>query len=132
MLLAEERKIPPPAVNPENQAFFDAAANGKLLIKYCNACKEFHHYPRALCPFCFSDQTEWRDAKGSGTVHTWSVLRRGVPVPYCIAYVTLDEGVSMLSNIVDCDLDAVKIGMQVKVVFKHTDGGPPAPMLAPA
>jgi hypothetical protein len=132
MLLAKERKIPPPAVNPENQAFFDAAAYGKLLIKYCNACKEFHHYPRALCPFCFSDKTEWRDAKGSGTVHTWSVLRRGVPVAYCIAYVTLDEGVSMLTNIVDCDLDAVKIGMRVKVVFKPTDGGPPVPMFTPA
>ena len=131
MLLSEERKIPPPAVNPENQAFFDAAANGKLLIKYCNACKEFHHYPRALCPFCFSEKTEWRDAKGSGTVHTWSVLRRGVPVAYCIAYVTLDEGVSMLTNIVDCDLDAVEIGMQVKVVFKPTDGGPPVPMFTP-
>ena len=132
MLLAEERKIPPPAVNPENQAFFDAASKGKLLIKYCNACKAFHHYPRALCPFCFSGQTEWREAKGSGTVHAWSVLRRGVPVPYCIAYVTLDEGVSMLTNIVDCDLDAVEIGMQVKVVFKPTDGGPPVPMFTPA
>ncbi len=131
MLTPEERKIPPPAVNAENKAFFDAAAGGKLVLKYCRACKAFHHYPRAICPHCFSAETEWRDAKGTGTVYTYSVLRRGVPVPYCIAYVTLEEGVSMMTNIVDCDLDGVKIGMKVKVVFKPTEGGPPVPMFTP-
>ena len=129
---SQERKIPAPVVNAENKAFFDAAANGKLLLKYCNGCNEFHHYPRAICPYCFCERTEWREAKGGGTIYTWSVLRRGVPVPYCIAYVTLDEGVSMLTNIVDCDLDAVRIGQRVKVVFKPTDSGPPVPMFAPA
>jgi uncharacterized protein len=67
-----------------------------------------------------------------GTVYTYSVLRRGVPEPYCIAYVTLAEGVSMLTNLVDCDFDAVKIGMPVKVVFRPSDGGPPVPMFTPA
>ena len=126
------RKIPAPAVNAENKAFFDAAAGGQLVLKFCLDCKEFHHYPRAFCPFCFSGKTEWRKAKGAGTVYTWSVLRRGVPEPYCIAYVTLEEGASMLTNIVDCDLDAVRIGMKVRVVFKPTDGGPPVPMFTPA
>ena len=126
------RKIPAPAVNPENQEFFDAASQGRLLVKKCTACGEFHHYPRSICPHCFSDRTEWRDAKGTGTVYTYSVLRRGVPEPYCIAYVTLDEGVSMLTNIVDCDLDAVRIGQKVKVVFKPTEGGAPVPMFTPA
>jgi uncharacterized OB-fold protein len=126
------RKIPAPSVSPENKAFFEAASQGKLLIKKCNSCGEFHHYPRALCPHCFSDKTEWRDAKGTGTVYTYSVLRRGVPEPYCIAYVTLEEGVSMLTNLVDCDFDALRIGMQVKVVFKPSDGGPPVPMFTPA
>ena len=127
-----ERKIPAPAVNPENKPFFDAAANGKLVLKFCNGCKQYHHYPRAHCPHCFSSDTEWLVAKGSGAIYSCSVLRRGVPVPYCIAYVTLEEGVSMLTNIVDCDLDAVKIGMKVKVVFKPSDGGPPVPMFTPA
>jgi uncharacterized OB-fold protein len=126
------RKIPAPSVSPENKAFFEAASQGKLLIKKCNSCGEFHHYPRALCPHCFSDKTEWRDAKGTGTVYTYSVLRRGVPEPYCIAYVTLEEGVSMLTNLVDCDFDALRIGMQVKVVFKPSDGGAPVPMFTPA
>jgi hypothetical protein len=127
-----ERKIPAPAVNPENKPYFDAAAKGSLLLRYCSACTQFHHYPRAICPHCFFGETDWREAKGTGIVHTCSVLRRGVPVPYCIAYVTLDEGVSMLTNIVDCDLDSVRIGMKVRVVFKPTEGGPPVPMFTPA
>lgn len=127
-----ERKIPAPAVNPEVKPYFDAAADGRLLVKFCAACGQYHHYPRAICPHCFSDRTEWREAKGTGTVYTCSVLRRGVPVAYCIAYVTLDEGVSLLTNIVDCDLDQVRIGQRVKVVFKPTDGGPPVPMFTPA
>jgi uncharacterized OB-fold protein len=53
---------------------------------------------------------------------------RRVPVPYAIGYVTLEEGVTMMTNIVDCDLDAIRIGQRVKVVFKPTDGGPPVPM----
>jgi len=126
------RKIPPPAVNAENQPFFEAAARGVLYVKFCNGCGSFHHYPRAICPFCASDRTEWREARGTGTIYACSVLRRGGPEPYCIAYVTLDEGVSMLTNIVDCDLDALKIGRKVKVVFKPTDGGPPVPMFTPA
>ena len=57
---------------------------------------------------------------------------RRVPVPYAIAYVTLEEGVTMMTNIVDCDLGAIRIGQRVKVVFKPTEGGPPVPMFTPA
>jgi uncharacterized OB-fold protein len=128
----QDRRIPAPALNPEVKPFFEAAAAGRLLVKRCRACGEVHHYPRAACPHCFSADTEWVDAKGTGTVYTFSILRRGVPVPYCIAYVTLDEGVSMLTNIVDCDYDTVRIGQKVKVVFKPTDGGAPVPMFTPA
>jgi uncharacterized OB-fold protein len=125
------RKIPAPSVNPENKPFFDAAGNGKLLLKFCNSCKRFHHYPRSLCPHCFSDKTEWREAKGTGTVYTYSVLK-AVQDPYCIAYVTLEEGVTVLSNIVDCDFDRLNVGMKVKAVFKPSEGGAPVPMFAPA
>ena len=125
------RKVPAPSVNPENKPFFDAAANGKFLLKFCNGCRKFHHYPRALCPRCFSDKTEWREAKGTGTVYSWSVLR-AAPDPYCIAYVTLDEGITVLTNLTDCDLDKVTIGLRVKAVFKPSEGGTPVPMFMPA
>ena len=127
-----DRKIPPPPLNPGDERFFDAAAQGKVMLKRCAACGEFHFYPRPLCPFCFSDRTEWVEAQGTGTVYTFSVTRRAGPIPYAIAYVTLDEGVSMMTNIVDCDLDTIRIGQRVRVVFKPTDGGPPVPMFAPA
>ena len=95
------------------------------------AAARLHHYPRAICPFCFSDKTEWIEASGKGTIYSYSVMRRA-PVPYAIAYVTLDEGLTMMTNIVDCDLDKLKCGQAVKVVFKPTDGGPPVPMFTPA
>jgi uncharacterized protein len=127
----QDRAITAPVPTPENQAFFDAAARGELLIKRCLACGEVHHLPRTICPHCFSDRTEWVAAKGTGTIYTFSVSRRVLPTPYAIAYVTLDEGISMMTNIVDCDLDALEIGQAVRVVFKPSDGGPPVPMFTP-
>ena len=128
---ATERKIAAPQPSPETQAFWDAAAQGKLLVKKCLACGKLHHYPRNICPHCFSGRTEWLAAAGRGTIYTYSVMRRA-PVPYCIAYVTLDEGPTMMTNIVDCDLDTIRIGQKVKVVFKPSEGGPPVPMFTPA
>jgi hypothetical protein len=57
---------------------------------------------------------------------------RRVSPPYALAYVTLDEGVSMMTNIVECDFDAIRIGQRVRVVFVPTEGGPPVPMFRPA
>jgi uncharacterized OB-fold protein len=126
-----QRKIPAPQASPETAPFWDAAAQGKLLIKTCRACGVAHYYPRALCPFCFSDQTEWTPAKGTGTIYSYSVMRRA-EVPYAIAYVTLDEGPSMMTNLVQCDFDTLRIGQRVKLVFTPTEGGPPVPTFTPA
>jgi len=120
------------AMNPGDQEYFDAAAAGKLMLKKCGDCGEHHHFPRALCPFCFSDKVQWVQAKGTGEIYSYSVSRRAGPIVYCIAYVTLDEGVTMLTNIVDCDLDTVKVGQKVKVTFKTTEGGVSMPVFAPA
>jgi hypothetical protein len=76
--------------------------------------------------------TEWIEASGKGTIYSLSVMQRGNPNPYCIAYVSLDEGVTMMTQIVDCDLEALKIGQKVKLVFKPSEGdGPPVPMFTP-
>ena len=128
---SQERKIQAPAPNLETQAFWDACAQGKLMIGRCNACGKPHYYPRALCPFCFSDQTELQQASGDGVIYTYSVMRR-TPIPYAIGYVTLAEGPTIMTNIVDCDLDQIRIGQPVRLVFKETDGGPPVPMFTPA
>jgi len=129
-MAAPERKIPAPEANPETKPFWDAAAEGRLLIKKCVTCGQVHFYPRAICPFCGSDKTEWVTASGLATVYSYSVMRR-VPIPYALAYVTLEEGVTMMTNIVDGDLDAIRIGQRVTVAFKPSEGGPPVPMFRP-
>ncbi len=129
---ATARTLPSPTPNPENQPYFDAAAQGRLLVKRCAECTRVHFYPRALCPYCLSDRTEWLTASGNGTIYSYSVMRRGVPVPYALAYVALDEGVTMLTNIVDADLDALRIGQRVRVAFRATDGGIVVPVFVPA
>ena len=129
--MAKERTLPAPQPNPETQAYWDAAAEGSLLIRKCGSCGKLHHYPRAVCPFCFADASEWQTASGHGKIYSYSVMRRA-EVPYAIAYVTLDEGVTMLTNIVDCDLDSIRIGQDVRLVFKSTgDATPPLPMFTP-
>src|SRR4030095_9033582 len=77
----KERKLPAPSVSAETQAYWDAAAKGKLLVRRCTSCNQLHHYPRSICPFCFSDKTEWIEASGKGTIYSYSVMRRA-PVPY--------------------------------------------------
>ena len=126
-----QRTIPAPQANPETAPFWDAAAKGTLLIKKCRACGEAHYYPRALCPFCMSGQTEWIPAAGTGTIYSYSVMRRA-ETPYAIAYVTLDEGPTMMTNLVQCDFDALRIGQRVKLAFTPTEGGPPVPTFTPA
>ncbi len=129
-MATQERKIPAPEASPETRLFWEAATAGRLLIGTCTACGKRHYYPRALCPFCGSEATEWIPAAGRGAVYSYSVMRR-LPVPYALAYVTLDEGVTMMTNIVDCDVDAIRIGQRVRLVFKSTEGGPPVPMFTP-
>jgi uncharacterized protein len=116
--LYQSRKMTIPEAQPEHLEFWQATAEGKLLIKQCESCGEYHYYPRVLCPYCMSDKTTWKEAKGTGSIYTYSVMRKGVP--YAIAFVTLDEGPRMMTNIVDCDLDAVHIDQKVKVVFKQS------------
>lgn len=129
--MAKERTLPAPQPNPETQPYWDATTAGRLVIRRCGSCSKLHHYPRAVCPFCFADATEWQTASGRGTIYAYSIMRRA-EVPYAIAYVTLDEDVTMLTNIVDCDFDGLHIGQPVRVVFKPTAGGPPLPMFTPA
>ena len=122
-----ERSYPDPTTNLETERYWAAAKDGVLMIKTCNACGEAHYYPREICPHCGSTDTEWREASGKGTIYSYSVMRRA-EIPYVIAYVTLDEGVTMMTNIVDADFDAIAIGKAVEVTFRETEGGMALPV----
>jgi uncharacterized OB-fold protein len=113
-----------PAPDPETQPFWDAARAGTLLIRRCRDCGRTHFYPRPFCPVCWSPHVEWLEASGRATLYTWSVVRRNdLPpfnerVPYVAAVVDLDEGPRMMTNVVDCDFDALEIGMPLEVLFQ--------------
>ena len=128
------RPIPAPAVTLETQSFWDAAREGRFLVKRCTACKQAFWYPRALCPLCHSPETVWEASPGSAELYTFSIMRRGPTGPFAIGYVKLDEGPYVLTNLVDAGPDDLKIGMRVKVKFTPTEGegGPPAPVFVPA
>ncbi len=118
------------ADQPESAPFWEAAGRGQLVLKQCGACSRFHHYPRALCPHCFSPDTRWTPSAGTGEIYTFSVMRR-VPVPYAVGYVMLDEGCAMLTNLVDCDFDSLAIGQRVQVRFETCDQGYAVPVFKP-
>lgn len=123
-----ERKLAAPPVNPESAPFYAAAAENRFIARRCTACHRLHWYPRAICPFCWG-ATEWQEIERTGVIYSYSVTRR-VDIPFAIAYVTLDAGPTMLTNLVDCDLDALRIGQRVTLVWKPTDGAP-APCFTP-
>ena len=125
------RKLNAPEVTPETQPFWDAAAEGRLLIKRCGVCGEAFYYPRALCPFCLSADTQWFETSGAGAIYSLSTMRRGPDAPFTLAYVTLDEGPAVLTNIATDDHDALAIGTRVRVRFVPSEGGAPYPMFAP-
>ena len=124
------RKIPAPKALPETLAYWRAADEGRLLVKRCNSCGQFHHYPRDICPHCLSSDTVWQDAAGTGTVYSLSTMGTG-DAAYTLAFVTLDEGVTLMTNLVDCDPSGVHIGDKVRVVFMPSQGGHAVPMFTP-
>lgn len=106
----------------ESQQFFDAARENRLLIQRCTACGEHQFYPRKICVHCGDPGVDWVEASGRGTVHTFTVVHRGIPGwveegPYVAAIVDLEEGVRMTSNIVDCAPADVTVGLGVEVTF---------------
>ena len=124
------RKIISPQPHDYTKPYWEAANEGRLLVRKCQACDEAHHYPRTLCPFCGSDDLIWLSATGTGTIYSFSTLRVG-PEPYTIAYVTLAEGPTMMTNLVECDPQSVQIGQKVSVVFRPSEQGQLVPMFKP-
>lgn len=112
---------PIPDVTPETEQFWNAASEGRLLLRECQECGLIYHYPRTLCPDCFSEDVDWIEATGTGEVYSYSVAETmtGWPeseLPLVVAYVELDEGPRMLTN-VDCTPDVVTISTRVEVKF---------------
>lgn len=125
-----DRVMPAPPANPESKAFYAAASEGRFLIGRCTDTGQAFWYPRAVSPFTFG-ATTMEPASGKGVIYSLSTMRRVDP-PYTIAYVTLEEGPTMLTNLVDCDPDTVKIGDAVTLVWKPAQDGTPVPCFTAA
>lgn len=117
---------PRPVVDPDTGPYWDAAERGELVVPQCGACEQPFWYPRGFCPRCGGTDLDWPVASGRGEVYSFSVVRRaaepwGSHTPFVLAYVTLDEGVTVQANVIDCSSDALAPGLRVRAVFERQD-----------
>jgi hypothetical protein len=122
--------LPAPIVNADSAPYWEGARHDKLLLQRCGDCGALRFFPRYLCTACGSDRTEWAQASGRGTVHSFTIVHRAAfpefqaIAPYVVALVDLEEGPRMMTNIVGDDAHDVMIGNAVTVLFEErgTDG----------
>ena len=129
--MSADRVLPAPPENVEHTEFWATCNDGKLMLPRCKDTNQFFWYPRKTSPFTLSSNVEWVEASGKGEIYTYSVMRRSDP-QYVIAYVRLDEGVTMMTNIVECDPDTVAVGMKVELLMRESEGGQKVPVFKPA
>ena len=124
--MADEKryKKPLPRIDEESRPWWEALARHELYVQECRGCGTRRLPPRAVCPACLSSDTAWRRASGRATVYSFTVtFQNQAPgfreeLPYVLAVVELAEGPRLMTNIVGCAPDAVRIGMPVAVVFE--------------
>jgi uncharacterized OB-fold protein len=127
-----------PTVDDESRPFWDAAREGRFLVVRCRACGAAHHYPRPFCPTCWSDDVDWEDASGKATLYTWSTVHvNDLPpfverLPYVAAVVDLEEGPRVMTNVIDCPEEDLRIGMALQVTFREASDEISVPVFRPA
>ncbi len=128
----------PPADNPETKAYWDGTREKKLMLQVCATTGKYQYPPRAASIHDLGAPVEWKQAAGTGTVYAASV--HYVPgnkfmrdkVPYVVALIELDEGVRVMSNVINCPPDDVHVGMKVTVTWQPLPDGRALPMFEPA
>jgi uncharacterized OB-fold protein len=112
-----------PTIDDETRPWWDAARQERFLIARCTACGAAHHYPRPFCPSCWSEEVTWEDASGRATLYTWStVFVNDAPpfsdrLPYVAAVVDLAEGPRVMTNVVGCAPEDLRVGMELQVTY---------------
>ena len=133
-----KKEKPIPIVSPWAKPFWDATAIGILKIQKCSKCDMNIFYPRLYCPSCGSKEIEWIEALGTGNVYSFTVVENNAPsafivdMPYVVAVVEMDEGIRMLTNIINCNLEQLTCDMRVKVVFERLNDEFTLPKFEPA
>lgn len=123
---------PDPVLTPDTAFFWEACARGELVAQRCGDCGELAHPPRPMCPKCHSLRRETARLSGGGEVYSWIVPRHPAPIgfaePPVVALIQLDEGVRLVSNLIDVPLNEVRNGLRVEVTFAPTAGGHAVPV----
>ena len=130
-------KHPRPGVDWETRAYWEGCGRHELILQRCRSCGTLQHRPRALCVSCLSDEIEHFPASGRGTVYSFTVTHQNQApgfrdaLPYVLAYVELEEGVRLLTNIVGCSPENVRIGLPVEVEYAQLEGDIAVPRFHP-
>ncbi|HEV7266086.1 MAG TPA: Zn-ribbon domain-containing OB-fold protein [Falsiroseomonas sp.] len=125
-----DRIIQAPIPDPNTEPFWEAATEGRLMVGLCRDTGRHFFPPRGVSPFTLSPNVDLVEASGRGTLYSYTVMR--TKQPYIPAMVELAEGPRIFTNLVDVAPEEVRIGMELRVAFQATEGGPPVPMFAPA
>ena len=136
--MTDRLKHPAPGIDWETRAYWEGCGRHELILQRCRRCSALQHRPRALCVTCLSDDIEHFPASGRGTVYSFTVTHQNQApgfreaTPYVLAYVELEEGVRLLTNIVGCAAGEVRIGMPVEVDYADLDEDIAVPRFHPA
>ena len=132
-----EYSKPLPEVTPDNQPFWDACKRHELSLQRCQDCGHLR-LPSPICPQCLCMNSEWVGMSGRGRVYTWTTIYQRYhagfagELPYNVAMVELEEGPRLITNIVGCDNEDLRIGMEVEVVFEDVTEEMTLPRFRPA
>ena len=132
-----EYKKAVPRPTPETQHFWDGCKDGKLILQRCKETGKAYFPPRPFSPFNGSKDVETFEASGKGKLYTYMINHRPArgfdDGPYAIAIVELEEGVRMMSNIVDCDQtpETLQLDMPLEVVFEEISDDISLPQFRP-
>lgn len=124
---------PAPIPDVEWQPYWQATLKGTLVIQRCDDCGHAQLYGRAHCLAC-RGPVSWTEASGRGRIYSWTVIRQNPSrsfrhlLPFVVALVDLDEGPRLMTNIVGCDPDEVRIGAAVKVRFEPVSDAAALPL----
>jgi uncharacterized OB-fold protein len=125
--------LPAPQFSPDAGPYWDAAKEDRFVLQQCRDCKKHRFIPSHLCTSCGSDNTDWVEASGKGTIHSLSTVHRGptpefrAHTPYIVALIDLIEGPRMMTNLVGQDASDLKIGDAVQMCFEERQGGSKVP-----
>ena len=117
-----------PKTLPISAPFWEGTREKKLMLQYCLDSGQYQFYPRPVSIFTGSRNLEWREVSGEGEVFTYTIARVGWGplegvTPFIVATIRLDEGVTIMSNVIDCDLDRIAIGLRVEPVWAPLPDG---------